>query len=496
MAGSNLLIHLDTIDQNDLIYAERDMNFAQKVGLCFLLYGDDHSDATYILQKLLVMARSDLSQSDLLIKFAKSRPETWRRHLVEALCIIGARKVLRRLGFCWQELRMHYLPHIAGITLHVHPLLKSLYRMCEELSLAQSGRLFLDVGEKVASQQAGDPLRFYDPAYLEIFLLDWLTKRSIKLGDINAAGSNVDLLVEHLKFNDLHAQAKLITDTIISNAPEPDAAGTAAMAIKQEIESDNQQSKAPAIKRIGALKLTRENAGIALIINQQEFHRNVSKDIKKLLSPDPLHRRDGTDVDKERLIEVFSSMGYNVEAYDNVDHLGIIERIRSACERSLLRDSLVVFILSHGFEEAVYGANSIALKISDIENMLCSYGTLSNKPKLLIIQACQEKPAQKKEQNEPFNLDVTTRSPGQHINMLRAMSTVNGYAALRHTQKGSWFIGSLCDAIDSHSSSEHIADILTIVTNEVSKKRGSNDESMVPNVKSTFRQHVYFPPRQ
>ncbi|EDX16774.1 dredd [Drosophila simulans] len=180
MAGSNLLIHLDTIDQNDLIYAERDMNFAQKVGLCFLLYGDDHSDATYILQKLLVMARSDLSQSDLLIKFAKSRPETWRRHLVEALCIIGARKVLRRLGFCWQELRMHYLPHIAGITLHVHPLLKSLYRMCEELSLAQSGRLFLDVGEKVASQQAGDPLRFYDPAYLEIFLLDWLTKRSIK----------------------------------------------------------------------------------------------------------------------------------------------------------------------------------------------------------------------------------------------------------------------------------------------------------------------------
>lgn len=31
MAGSNLLIHLDTIDQNDLIYVERDMNFAQKV---------------------------------------------------------------------------------------------------------------------------------------------------------------------------------------------------------------------------------------------------------------------------------------------------------------------------------------------------------------------------------------------------------------------------------------------------------------------------------
>lgn len=102
---------------------------------------------------------------------------------------------------------MHYLPHIAGITLHVHPLLKSLYRMCEELSLVQSGRLLLDVREKVESQQAGDPLRFYDPAYLEIFLLDWLTRRSIKLGDINAAGSDVQLLVGHLKSNGLQAQA-------------------------------------------------------------------------------------------------------------------------------------------------------------------------------------------------------------------------------------------------------------------------------------------------
>ncbi|EDX00805.2 caspase-8 [Drosophila yakuba] len=512
MAGSNLLIHLETIDKNDLLYAERDMNFGQKVGLCFLLYGDNHSDATYILQKLLAMARSDFPQSDLLLKYANSRPETWRRHFVEALCIIGARKVLRRLGFCWQELRMHYLPHIAGIALHVHPLLKSLYRMCEELSLAQSGRLVLDVGDKVARQQAGDPLRFYDPTYLEIFLLDWLTRRCIQLGDINATGSDVQLLIEHLKFNDLEAQAKLLIETILSNAPEPDAAGIAAMAttatIKQETDSDNRQSSscstaaaasnAFAMRRINALRLTRENAGIALIINQQEFHRNVSNDLKKFLSPRPLQKRNGTDVDKKRLKEVFSLMGYNVETYDNVDHLDIVQHIRSACDRSLLRDSLVVCILSHGFEEAVYGANSIALKITDIENVLCSYETLYNKPKLLVIQACQEKPDQDEEQGQrglPFKIDVTTQSPGQHINMVRAMSTVNGFPALRHTHMGSWFIQSLCDAIECHSASEHIADILTIVTNEVSEKRGQNDESMVPNVKSIFRQHVYFPPR-
>jgi len=31
MAGSNLLTQLDTIDLNDLVYVERDLNFAQKV---------------------------------------------------------------------------------------------------------------------------------------------------------------------------------------------------------------------------------------------------------------------------------------------------------------------------------------------------------------------------------------------------------------------------------------------------------------------------------
>ncbi|XP_052849373.1 caspase-8 [Drosophila gunungcola] len=512
MAGSNLLNQLGAIDLNDLVYVERDLNFAQKVGVCFLLYGDDHSNATYILQKLLPMTRSDFPQSDLLMQYAKSHPETWRNHLVEALCIIGARQVLRRLGLRWQELRLHYLPHVGGIALHIHPLLKSLYRICEELPLAQSGRLVLDVGEKVARQQAGGLLRFYDPTYLEIFLLDWLTRKCLRLGDINATGSDVQLLIEHFKFNDLQEQAKLLIDTINSNAPDADQVAAVVdpllTTIKPETLSDSPQasrgstssapSTASSFRRRNALELNRENAGIALIINQRKFHRKVSEELKKYISPKKLRDRVGTDVDEGRLREVFSSMGYNVESHSDVDHLGIVQLIRSACDRSLLQDSLVVCILSHGFEEAVYGANSIALRITDIENVLCSNETLYNKPKLLIIQACQEEAPEEGHQSQqglPFKIDVTTQSPGQHVNMVRAMSTVNGFAALRHTHEGSWFIQCLCDAIDQHSDTEHIADILTIVTNNVAEKRGKNDESMVPKFNSTFRQHVYFPPR-
>ncbi|XP_020806282.1 caspase-8 [Drosophila serrata] len=510
MDGSNLLIQVDTIDVNDLVYVERDLNFRQKVGLCFLLFSDVDADAAFILQKLLAMAAGDRQQSsDLLTQYSKSRPDTWRRQLVEGLCIIGARQVLRKLGFRWSELRLHYLPHIAGITLHVHPLLKSLYRICEDLTMAQSGRLILEVSEKVGRQQAGagDPLRFYDTSFMEIFLLDWLTRRCIRLGDLNATGSDVQLLIEHLKFNDMQAQAKLLIDTINSNAQDSQIPGpgsvtpAAPLAIKSETVADSQQASTSSTG--DALQLSRENAGIALIINQQKFHRDVGPELKKYLSPKNLERRDGTDVDERRLNEVFSSMGYQVESHSNVDHMEMVHLIRNACSRSTIRDSLVVCILSHGIEGAVYGANSIALRISELENVLCSdvptlYDQTHCLIKLLFIQACQVETDKKLLENQhglPFPLDATTQSPGQHLHMLRANSTVKGFSALRHTHTGSWFIQSLCDNIVKHSDSVHIADILMIVTKEVSGKRGKNNESMVPDTNVRLTQHVYLPPR-
>lgn len=95
-------------------------------------------------------------------------------------------------------------------------------------------------------------------------------------------------------------------------------------------------------------------------------------------------------MDKQRLIDVFSPLGYEVEAHDNVDHLKMIGLIRSACDRSQLRDSLIVCILSHGFEGAVYGADSIPLSIEDVKNVLCADENLHDKPKMLFIQACQQ----------------------------------------------------------------------------------------------------------
>ncbi|KAH8261969.1 hypothetical protein KR026_008317 [Drosophila bipectinata] len=501
MAGSNLLNQIDSIDTSDLLFVERDLNFAQKViSLCFLLYGDEHSSATYILQKLLALAPVAWQPTDLVLQYAKSRPDTWRRHLVEGLCIIGARQVLRRLGLRWSELRLHYLPHIGGLTLHIHPLLKSLYTICEQMTLAQSGRLVLDVGEKVARQQksSGDPMHFNDPAYLEIYMLDWLTRKSIKLGDINTNGSDVQLLIEHLKFNDLQEQAKLLIDTINSNARDepapPRTASPPPITVKRETLTDSHRdyaSTSTSVPRNG-VQLSRDSAGICLIINQREFHRNVDDNLKKYLSPKPLAPRLGTDVDVQSLNKVFSSMGYKVESHHNIDHMEMVHLMRNATRRSLLNDSIVVCILSHGFEGAVYGANSIALSIPEIENVLCSEANVYDKHKLLIIQACQDN--NRRQQGLPFKLDATTSEPGQRKHMVRVMP-VSGFPALRHTHTGSWFIQCLCEALVQHSDSKHFVDILTIVTDEVDKKRGDNNEKMLLSTNICLVQNFYLPPR-
>lgn len=182
----------------------------------------------------------------------------------------------------------------------MHPLLKALYLVCEQLSVVQSGRLVLDINEKLAARQAAagavldEPLRYFDYAYLEIIMLDWLTRRHLRLGDINAVGSDLQLLIEYLKFNDFHALARLLIQTYNSNATattttgqttelpplpppkfESDDAGIAAAPPAQ-----SNRGLARANGCLDELHVRRQHAGFLLIISQYTFHQDVSDDLK------------------------------------------------------------------------------------------------------------------------------------------------------------------------------------------------------------------------
>lgn len=193
--------------------------------MALLLYGAESTHRNFILQKLIVLSQNPpegkgfkitepLRASDILTNYAtRINPNNWRVHIVEALAIIRAKSVLRKLGLPWSNIYHEYLPHVAEISVNIHPLLKALYKISERLNLEQAGRLVNNINQKYNSPN----IRFYDVSYLEIFILHWITQRIIDVGDYQLQGCNVQCLIEFFKFNDMDSIKDTLVETINQN---------------------------------------------------------------------------------------------------------------------------------------------------------------------------------------------------------------------------------------------------------------------------------------
>jgi hypothetical protein len=103
----------------------------------------------------------------------------------------------------------------------------------------------------------------------------------------------------------------------------------------------------------------------------------------------------------------------------------------------------------------VYGVNSCQVKITKIQDMLCSTKRtkLLGKPKVLILQSCQGTICQKLSPVEEDDDEIVTDGPSAFTHeavfpladLFTFWATVPGYGAIRHKKTGSWFIQSLCD---------------------------------------------------
>lgn len=144
-----------------------------------------------------------------------------------------------------------------------------------------------------------------------------------------------------------------------------------------------------------------EKAGIILIINQKSFHFDTNPAFKEFLPRRQLETRWGTERDAEALQKLFKKFGYETRIRDNRLHTEILNDIRDVINESVRFDSVIVCILSHGCKGIVYGANSVPVKIEEIEKLIIS-DRLIGKPKILIIQACQGEETQKAKEVHQF----------------------------------------------------------------------------------------------
>nr|KAG5693984.1 hypothetical protein BaRGS_002282 [Batillaria attramentaria] len=189
--------------------------------------------------------------------------------------------------------------------------------------------------------------------------------------------------------------------------------------------------------------------GICVIINNHSFYRESKA------SAESLDEREGTHVDRDKLKATFERLKFVVQCYEDqtdTDILQVIQRL--AVHDHSNYDCFVCCVLSHGDLGVVYGSNGVPVKIKDLTKNLrpqfCP--TLTGKPKLFFLQACQGKGRQ--EGHVELQADAKERDRLRLIpneaDFLVSYATVPGYVSWRNTREGSWFIGKLTELLDNY----------------------------------------------
>lgn len=442
----------------------------------------------------------------------------WRDTLLEALCIIQAKAIIRKLGLNYVDLEQRFLPLTPTNALFIHPIVKLLFLVNDQLTITEAKMLV----DRIARGNAnGKHFNCTDNHLMfwlgeDVLLVDRPTTTIYNNNSV--ALSNWNAIHTFLKEIEKDSLKEMVSSVIKRNASidrpttqtddrQPIDVGILALNINAEsIRAKNADD---------SFKIRKPNAGVVLIVNQKTFHHDESSHLQEFLPTRMLETRCGTDQDVASLHRTFSAFGYRIEEKENLNHTDLLNAVRDAVNECVGKDSLIVCILSHGYKGVVYGANSIPVSIEDIEHLMIS-PRLVGKPKILIVQACQGDVTQQAREVSATititsNWNRITDSIVFHIlmqidylqhdgpslpifsDLLTCISSVPGHTSIRHTEEGSWFIQVLCRKITELAAHKHFADILTVVGREVQNLRGRNNQCMSPIFRSTLRMQLFFP---
>lgn len=273
---------------------------------------------------------------------------------------------------------------------------------------------------------------------------------------------------------------------------------------------DNTDVGGPGCKKIKmdeSYSVNSNPRGICLILNNINFEDG--------------RERCGTDKDAESLAEVFSWLNFRVlmvedqTATEMSQVLSCFSTLRDISDLKKLKeweskefvdlkqpppehgDVFICCILSHGKEGAVLGTDNKALPIQDITRTFkaSDNSPLTEKPKIFLIQACQGRHYQRGVIVKDLEYDAcATISVPEEADVLIAVATVQGCVSIRHEEKGSWFIQSVCQQLkEGCPRGDDIHSILQRVNSEVSKKEGGSQPGKVkqmPEIRYTLRKNL------
>ncbi|XP_050406278.1 caspase-8 isoform X2 [Patella vulgata] len=230
-------------------------------------------------------------------------------------------------------------------------------------------------------------------------------------------------------------------------------------------------------------RMDRKPRGFCIIINNENFkhdHLDVSSRYMK--------NRQGSSIDKDRLINTFGKLSFIVKCFDDLTAVEMARTINHFAlnEDHTNYDCFVVAILSHGTRDNVYGSDGKIVAIRDLTGPLkpLSCPSLCDKPKLFFIQACQGQDRQEglpleRDAMPEINVDEDTPTRGEVIpneaDFLLGMATIPGFVSYRSKTMGSWYITKLCETFDQYAEHFDILCLLTVVNNVVGQANAELD---------------------
>lgn len=468
------------------------------MSLLFLLYG--YQNPLFGMQKWNVGHSTKLVQTPFIREWAHCN-ENYKEELIEALLIIQANHVLIKLGLDIANLKVQFLPHRIEMNTHIHPMLKALYILCESLTKVQTKNLFEHMKKECKLK-----VEFDDEMGLEMYLIQWFLEDNIVLGDWKKDGSvkeifcDVTKITTFLKTVDDSLKEKIVNVNIKlnftknnfigkdkckkANADTDNASSSTASTSTSPSKTISNNTELEVItdtpdKMLPRYNICKESAGYLLVINQKKFKYNSNSAYKKVLD-----ERRGTDKDSQDLRDTFERHGYENITETNLTDTEILDSVRSVVKRSKNKDSLIVCILSHGIRGQIFGSNYMPVEIDKIKNILMGE-ELRNKPKILIIQACQV--------NDETNERPSFKNINGDYDLLVAWSAFPGKLSYRDIEEGSWFIQTICQQVKAYGNSQHIMDIMTVVSRILKSKSGPNNESMINISETNFTMKFFLP---
>ncbi|CAH0721889.1 unnamed protein product, partial [Brenthis ino] len=522
-----LFQNINTIDLDIILKVQEDISPDDIISLVFLLY--DFPETA--LQRLIVYQRvsTDIAVNHINLLYewavyAQRRP-TWKYEFLEALAICRLYNVIRKLGFNVSNIKKHYLPENVHVNIYIDPMKKVLYRLCESMTTKHMTKLkktLLSYKIDVSNCEA-----------TEVLFLELICKKFITLGQYSTDMKTytnkyeMDQLVGILEsFNGLTEFALTIKEIQSqlnnhSNINQQQSSNTLVKKYKSDLNNSGETSKfkkddfmemydilnqlqmgeepMPNLKSDTQFQndayiiKNRNRVGLCCIINQENFY--PSKGSIQLHNKINLSDRMGSSHDVIALEKTMKDLNFVVISKSNLGHTEVFQFLKDVIQNKIHpEDSIFMLcILSHGVRGHIYTADSMKIKIQDIQNLLDSDEShkLYGIPKVLIIQACQS------EQETEIDTKLVADGPSSYDKYLKKThfliywATAPEYEAFRIENLGSIFIQFLCSRIKQRAKQEDLLNIFTSVTDSVSSVCTELRRAQVPLFESTLRKKLF-----